>query len=397
MMSNRMLIIFTTIFIFFMGKSELFAVSAYVQLVSEIKSGSGTYATPYVFNSLEADYKFDISGTNKENARYWVQVHLDHFRSCNTVDAYKDLTYSQIQDRIFKFTAEMTGWYYIRCDVDEGSGYTLNRNYVHIYFCVPPINPFTLPYNIPGGNVPPSPKAEIINLKRGSGSYTDPFIINDPVVKFRLDGSTDANGEQDLRNGVYLWAIHMEGGYHPKYCKIEAELVASKTYLYYNEIKGVVFEWDTRERPSADGYYYMVVPIIDQHGAKSIDKEYFFKYDGGTDTKPYLSISLGELDFGSDTESMPITVKNAGSGVLTWTALESPDQPWIKSISPATGSLNADGSTKITVTVDRKSLSEGRHASIIKINSNAGSEEIDIICSVGEAPLSPQNIQVMVP
>jgi hypothetical protein len=189
----------------------------------------------------------------------------------------------------------------------------------------------------------------------------------------------------------------MEGGYHPKYCKIEAELVASKTYLYYNEIKGVVFEWDTRERPSADGYYYMVVPIIDQHGAKSIDKEYFFKYDGGTDTKPYLSISLGELDFGSDTESMPITVKNAGSGVLTWTALESPDQPWIKSISPATGSLNADGSTKITVTVDRKSLSEGRHASIIKINSNAGSEEIDIICSVGEAPLSPQNIQVMVP
>ncbi|MBN2093301.1 BACON domain-containing protein [candidate division KSB1 bacterium] len=397
MMSKQTIIIIITILMFFVAKSELLAISAYVNITSEIKSGRGTYQTPYVINDLETNYKIDISGTGKENARYWVMVHLDHYRSCNTVDEYKDLTYSQVQDRIFNYKAQMTGWYYIRCDINDGSGYTVNRNYMHIYFCVPPLNPFTMPYNIPSGNVPPTPRAELLNVKQGSGSYTNPFIITDPVVKFRIDGSTDANGEDDLRKGVYIWAIHMQGGYHPKYCKIENELIAAKTYLYYNEVKGAIFEWDTRERPSADGYYMLVVPIIDQHGAPSVDREYFFKYEGGSDTEPYLSISPGELDFGSAYESIQITVKNAGSGVLNWNATESPDQHWITAITPASGSLNSSSSAKITVNVNRLNLAEGKHSGLIKINSNGGSEDVSVTISVGNAPQPPQNVQVMVP
>jgi hypothetical protein len=252
-------------------------VSAHFTVLSDIKEGSGTYFEPYVINSNLVEWKVNISGTDKENILYKVDVHMEHYRSCATVHEWKNLTYQDIQarDGKFEYAAEMSGWYYLRIDIMEDGEYNeLKDARTHVFFRVPPVNSYTLPYTPPSNNRKPEPRIEILNEIGGSGSYSDPYVIDSPIVEFRIDGTSDPDGEEDLINGVFLWAIHMDG-HHPVYAKEQGTRIASESFLYYSEMKNVIFTWDTRERPSTDGQYTLHLPVIDQHGEKNETKVEF--------------------------------------------------------------------------------------------------------------------------
>jgi hypothetical protein len=253
------------------------SVSASINVLSDIEEGAGSYFEPYVLNNNFVEWQIHIDGANKENFLYKVDVHMEHYRSCATVEKWDDLTWEDIQarDGKFQYTTTMPGWYYLRIDVNENGTYEeLTDARTHIFFRIPPVKPYTLPYSPPPENLKPEPGAEILNSIGGSGGYTDPFVIDSPIIEFRIDVTTDPNGEEDLMYGVYLWAIHMDG-HHPVYAKEQGTRIAEESFLYYHEVKNVIFTWDTRERPSTDGRYTLHVPVIDQYGEKNETKYEF--------------------------------------------------------------------------------------------------------------------------
>ena len=105
--------------------------------------------------------------------------------------------------------------------------------------------------------------------------------------------------------------------------------------------------------------------------------------------KPDLKVTPTKLDFGEKkdgTYNKYFTVKNSASvdpndwaEELEWTATDNKD--WI-TIGKSSGSLNGGESDSITVTADASSLSKGVHTGKITVNSNDGSEEINVEITV---------------
>ncbi len=86
---------------------------------------------------------------------------------------------------------------------------------------------------------------------------------------------------------------------------------------------------------------------------------------------PTLATSSMQLDFDSSKTQLPLTISNAGSGTLTWSAMK--DQPWIQ-INPTNGT-NAG---IINVVVSRTGLGVGSYAGTLSIASNGGNAQVGV-------------------
>lgn len=84
-----------------------------------------------------------------------------------------------------------------------------------------------------------------------------------------------------------------------------------------------------------------------------------------------ISLSPEELDFGSTTTSMELSITNNGSGNISYTLTSSND--WIK-LSRNTGTFTK--TENITVSVDRTSLSEGDHSGNLTLT--IGEDKVNI-------------------
>ena len=104
---------------------------------------------------------------------------------------------------------------------------------------------------------------------------------------------------------------------------------------------------------------------------------------------PRLGLSTTSLDFEAHNNTMSLSVYNYGDETLTWNAYENPDQSWITSIAPSTGSLNQGQNETVTITVDRAGMNDGDYSGTISISSNGGNEDVNISMHVGtpELPL----------
>lgn len=85
------------------------------------------------------------------------------------------------------------------------------------------------------------------------------------------------------------------------------------------------------------------------------------------------------LDFGQNTNILPIEIRNTGKGELNWTIAE--DLLWL-SVNPVSGKTTTEP-TSVSITVDRDKLTENSKVGTFVINSNGGSVVINI--SVGKA------------
>ena len=108
--------------------------------------------------------------------------------------------------------------------------------------------------------------------------------------------------------------------------------------------------------------------------------------NGGQDTvhvqmqvvAPILAIDPPSLNFGDDTITLQLTVKNQGNGILQWTALK--NRSWIQ-LEPVSGTVS-DDSVRIDVTVDRTGLEAGDYSGMIAFNSNGGYEEVSVTMEI---------------
>jgi len=377
--------------------NNLFAVSAEIKILSDIKEGNGSYDYPFVIDTKEIKYKIEVYGEDKENTLYWPQVHMDGYRSCATQQHFMDLTLEEVHNREFSYTADMAGWYYLRVDLNvNGEGYKM-QNFetmmIHVY-CRVPTYDYSEPYSPPSWNRKPISIGKILNSVKGTGSFNDPFTLDSPIIKFRIDDSYDPDGVQDLKEGLFLWAIHMKG-HHPIYSNGQQVMDAVDTYMSYDEIQGAIYEWDTRDRLSEDGYYMLFVAAIDKHGEKADIPMYFFKYDGDTQSNPILNLSTTLLDLGEQADFGIVTISNIGVNGLTWSATVEGNASWITDISPNQGYIGSGGSNKIQISIDRNSIEEGSNEGTILFESNGGSSRLRVVTSLQVAPMPPQNVTIL--
>lgn len=99
---------------------------------------------------------------------------------------------------------------------------------------------------------------------------------------------------------------------------------------------------------------------------------------------PVPSVTPDVLDFGKDTTSLPVTLSNAGQGLMAWTTQSS--QSWL-TVTPATATTPAGGTRALTIRVNRAGQTEGTHTGAVTITAeNGGSITLDVTMQVNVTP-----------
>ncbi len=100
---------------------------------------------------------------------------------------------------------------------------------------------------------------------------------------------------------------------------------------------------------------------------------------------PGLSYSPSSLEFGLNETQKTFTIKNVGAGILAWKASKKAD--WL-TLSSTSGTLGANASTTITVTVSRD-VSAGANTDTIILTSNGGDGKIEVSMPIPGLSFSP--------
>ncbi|MBN2011711.1 T9SS type A sorting domain-containing protein [candidate division KSB1 bacterium] len=95
---------------------------------------------------------------------------------------------------------------------------------------------------------------------------------------------------------------------------------------------------------------------------------------GGGSGSPMISLNLTDLDFGMRDNGMSFNISNSGTGTLTWTVTESPNEAWITSVSPSTGS----GNVTVNIVINRSLLTENVETGTLLVASNGGNEYVTV-------------------
>ena len=98
---------------------------------------------------------------------------------------------------------------------------------------------------------------------------------------------------------------------------------------------------------------------------------------------PLLSVSTTVLEFGTNLTVLNFTIRNTGTGTLTWNIAES--IPWLTAAA-LSGTTTTETET-ITVTVDRTGLSPADYTGNLAITSNGGAANITANMTVAPAEL----------
>jgi len=368
-----------------------------ITITSDIHGGSGTYEDPFVLHTNVINWRLNETyGDNRESGIYTTEIKMSRHRSCAPVVRFTKMSWADAKSQTFSWTG-VTGVYHIDFDVEY------NGEEIHVkqffYLKVPPVKSFSVPYTAPG-NRAPNPFGKILNYSGGSGSVSDPLMLQGPFIQFTLDECSDSDGANDYKYGVHYWAIYTEG-HHPAYSSAEqGEREPSKTYMTWDLIDGTVFEWDTRLRPSEDNLYSLVAVMYDQHGEYA-EKRIRFYYDPNSgETKPRfakLNVSTGELLFGTDETTQTFKISNSGTIDLSWEIAITAGAKWIKSLSAFDGSLRPGGTTDLSVTIDRAAVAEGNYQGALKITSNGGEDTVLVYFIEDRPPLPPVHVEVFIP
>lgn len=101
---------------------------------------------------------------------------------------------------------------------------------------------------------------------------------------------------------------------------------------------------------------------------------------------PHLARAPNRLDFGTSLTSKTFSVWNSDGGTLSYTI--SSHTSWIKKITPASGSSTGEHRT-ITIIVSRSGLSAGHYTGAVTINSNGGSQTVQVAMDVPPSTSAP--------
>lgn len=383
-------------------------------------SGSGYYYDPYVFHGKTVKLKCVVTGEDLDHYYYQPQIHMDG-RNCSLIQGQwllnQTCTVQQINNVIFEFTAQMPGRFYLRVDWKFAGDTTWNmidyNQWRRIIIKFPPIddNLYFEPYSLPQDNDKPVATIVSLNDIGGDGSWSNPWRIHPDTTyyKFRID-IYDADGEQDLIDGCYVWAWHfIPGGsmYNTttgdfgKGVKTEAQ-----TYIYYNDIKNVVFPVDmpyTLTR--GDSSWTLTAQIYDRWGESSsfenwqTDVKYMVLSTVPGDTSSpdppelaVLSVNVDTLSFTATDTVQQYAVINIGGGTLTWQSTAT--IPWFCP-NKGSGSLEASQADTVTALAIADSVDyEDFYSGYVTFSSNGGSKMMTVLFDYNIPPSPPTNLQV---
>ena len=97
-------------------------------------------------------------------------------------------------------------------------------------------------------------------------------------------------------------------------------------------------------------------------------------------------ISVTSLDYGSLDTQKSVTITNNGSGALMWQA--SNKETWL-TVNPTSGTVEANRSANVTVTVSRTDVNPGSYSDTIVMTSNAGERRVAVAMSVANLAFTP--------
>ncbi len=98
--------------------------------------------------------------------------------------------------------------------------------------------------------------------------------------------------------------------------------------------------------------------------------------------EPKLWVDPHELDFYDYSYRQSFKIKNGGELPLEWNCAENPDEPWITSVSPTSGTLYQGQSQYVEVQVSRAGLADGHYEGNISITSNGGNDNVKVLMDV---------------
>ncbi len=98
--------------------------------------------------------------------------------------------------------------------------------------------------------------------------------------------------------------------------------------------------------------------------------------------EPKLWVDPHELDFYDYSYKQSFKVKNGGELPLEWSCAENPDEPWITSVSPTSGTLYQGQYQYVEVQVSRAGLPDGHYEGNISITSNGGNDQVKVMMDV---------------
>ena len=90
--------------------------------------------------------------------------------------------------------------------------------------------------------------------------------------------------------------------------------------------------------------------------------------------KSTIDVTPSLLDFGRNTNILPLEIRNGGQGTLIWSIVE--DLPWL-SVNPVSGKTTTEPSV-LSVTVDRSLVAEDSKTGSFVVNSNGGSVIVNV-------------------
>jgi hypothetical protein len=118
----------------------------------------------------------------------------------------------------------------------------------------------------------------------------------------------------------------------------------------------------------------------------------------GTPSQPALAVQPERIDFGTSATELNFEITNSGGAELNWNAVENPAEPWISAINPDSGSLLADQTQTVRVTVNRTGLADGSDSGTILVTSNGGDAtvllELEVATQSPRLTVTPEEIYV---
>ncbi|MDZ7376377.1 MAG: malectin domain-containing carbohydrate-binding protein, partial [candidate division KSB1 bacterium] len=98
--------------------------------------------------------------------------------------------------------------------------------------------------------------------------------------------------------------------------------------------------------------------------------------------EPKLWVDPHELDFYDYSYKQSFKIKNGGELPLEWSCAEDPDELWITSVSPTSGTLYQGQYQYVEVQVSRSGLADGHYEGNINISSNGGNDNVKVMMDV---------------
>ncbi|MCP4716953.1 MAG: hypothetical protein GY868_17650, partial [Deltaproteobacteria bacterium] len=138
----------------------------------------------------------------------------------------------------------------------------------------------------------------------------------------------------------------------------------------------IIFDRDVDLRP---GLYSATLPLKSNAGTINITVTILVQEGPVLKTSPFMLIFLT-----ADETKKTLTLSNGKAGTLTW-KIDDTDykrgKGWIKSISPAEGTIEA-GTSDVTIEIIRDDLKTGVYRAKIPITSNGGKKEVPVFLLV---------------